>query len=300
MSLVLLSKSGCVYNASMTSAFLDREEYIEQSYFFRTYRERLEDSIPSQEILASIGEEVLATTKLPLAVDFLKGEILLTGRVSDGMAQLPHYFTPFQTFVMSKAEDDKSRFDQKIALLILERESQYRAESSTPAGLFIYQFECIARNRLGYDNGMFAMAGDPSFDDEWRDWIRKVRLRLGATDFTDLIYLRSQHFVDESRRRTGNDNFQPSYPILFAVQEGRIAKANRGKDPLYMFAALQRQLGHPSVPRAERARKGPLFHPAVEERFQRLEQRMKLLESEANGGLDLSQFYVKPPNETDS
>ena len=121
MLLVLLSRPGCVYNASMTSAFLDREEYIEQAYFFRTFRERLEDSLPSQEILASIGEEVLATTKLPLAVDFLKGEILLTGRVSDGMAQLPHYFTPFQTFVMSMAEDDKSRFDQNIALLILDR-----------------------------------------------------------------------------------------------------------------------------------------------------------------------------------
>lgn len=284
----------------MTSAFLDREEYIEQAYFFRIYRERLEDNLPSQEILASIGEEVLATTKLPLAIDFLKGEILLTGRVSEGMAQLPHYFTPFQTFVMSRAEEDKSRFDQKIALLVLERESQYRSDSPTPAGLFIYQFECIARNRLGYDNGMIAMGGDPSFDDDWRDWIRKVRLRLGATDFTDMIYLRSEHYVNEHRRRTGNKSFQPPYPILFGVQEGRIAKANRDKDPLYMFAALQRQLGHPSAPRARPAKKGPLFHPAVQERFQRLEQRLKLLETEAGGGLDLTQFYIKPPSDAES
>ena len=130
--------------------------------------------LPVQELSGNI--EAPATTKLPLAVDFLKGEILLTGRVSDGMAQLPHYFTPFQTFVMSMAEDDKSRFDQKIALLILERESQYRAESPTPAGLFIYQFECIARNRLGYDNGMIAMADDPSFDDNWRDWMEWAML----------------------------------------------------------------------------------------------------------------------------
>jgi hypothetical protein len=163
--------------------------------------------------------------------------------------------------------------------------------------LFIFQFECIARNRLGYDAGMIAMAGDPLYDEDWRDWIVKMRLRLGSTDFADMIYYRSEHYVNEKRRLTGNDDYQPTAPILFAAQEGRIAKANRGKDPLYMFAALQRQLGHPAVPRAKPAKKGPLFHPAVEERFQRLEQRLKLLETEAQGGLDLSQFYVKPPDD---
>lgn len=281
----------------MNTPLLDREEYIEQAYFFRVFRERLEDNLPSQDILASIGEEALATTKLPIAIDFLKGEILLTGRLSDGMAQLKHYFTPFQTFVMSMAEEDRSRFDQKIALLILEREAKYRADTPLPAGLFIFQFECIARNRLGYDNGMIAMAGDPLYDEDWRDWIVKMRLRLGSTDFADMIYYRSEHYVNEKQRLSGNDDFQPTAPILFAAQEGRIAKANRGKDPLYMFAALQRQLGHPAVPRAKPAKKGPLFHPAVEERFQRLEQRLKLLETEAQGGLDLSQFYVKPPDD---
>ena len=41
---------------------LDREEYIEQAYFFRTFHERLDESLPSQEILSSIREEILATT----------------------------------------------------------------------------------------------------------------------------------------------------------------------------------------------------------------------------------------------
>src|SRR5690606_38381616 len=127
-----------------------REEYIEQAYFFRVYRERLSDNVASQEILASIHEEILATTKLPMAIEFLRGEILLTGRICDGMSRLSHYFTPFQAFVMAQAEADRSRFDQTIALAILEREAKYRAESPTPAGLFIFQFECVARNRLGY------------------------------------------------------------------------------------------------------------------------------------------------------
>lgn len=288
----------------MTTEILDREEYIEQAYFFRVYRERLEDNVPAQEVLAGIGEEVLATTKLPMAIDFLKGEILLTGRISDGMARLTHYFTPFQTFIMSKADSDKSRFDQKIALLVLEREAEYRAgdpsNPPTPAGLFIYQFECIARNRLGYDAGMVAMAGDPLYDDDWREWIVKSRLRLGSTDFADMIYFRSEHYVNEQRRLTGRDDFCPSYPVLFAAQEGRIAKANRGKDPLYMFAALQRQLGHPAVPRAKAKPKGPVIHPALEDRLQRLEQRLQLLELEQKGELDLSQFYVKPPGESEA
>jgi hypothetical protein len=128
----------------------------------------------------------------------------------------------------------------------------------------------------------------------------KARLRLGSTDFADMIYFRSEQYVKEQCRLTGNENFVPAYPVLFAAQEGRIAKANRGKDPLYMFAALQRQLGHPSVPRAKPQKKGPLFHPAVEERFQRLEQRLHLLELETKGELDLSKYYVKPPGESET
>ena len=37
--------------------------------------------------------------------------------------------------------------------------------------------------------------------------------------------------------------------MLFGEKEGRIAMANRRKDPLYLFSALQRHLGYPSVPR---------------------------------------------------
>src|SRR5580704_19594325 len=231
----------------MSGRPLDREEYIEQVYCFRTFRERLDDNSPSQEILRSLSEELLATTNLPKAIDFLRGEILHAGRISAGMARLSHYFTPFQAYVMARAEEDKGQFDQKTALLALERQAEYLAGSPTPAGLFIYQFECIARNRLGYDRGMKAISDDPFYDKAWRDWILKVRLRLGSTDFGQLIYYRSEQYVEERRKR--NSKYKPSYAILFGVQEGRIAKANRGKDPLYMFAALQRQLGHPAVPR---------------------------------------------------
>jgi hypothetical protein len=276
--------------------FLDREEYIEQVYFFRTYLERLEENVPSQEILKSIKEEILATTKLPIALDFLRGEMLSTGRISDGMSRLSHYFRPFQIYVISQAEEDRSKFDQRTALKILEREAEYFLNSPKPAGLFIYQFECVSRNRLGYDMGMKAIAADPHYSEEWSDWILKARLQLGVTDFTDLVYYRSEQFVLEQQRRTRDENARPNVPILFGEQEGRIAKANRGKDPMFMFAALQRQLGHPSVPRPQEKPKEPVFHPALESRFQRLEKRTQLLESESKGPLDLSQFYESPPD----
>ena len=45
---------------------------------------------------------------------------------------------------------------------------------------------------------------------------------------------------------------EPKLPILFGEKEGKIARANRGRDPLYLFSALQRQLGYPEVPRPRR------------------------------------------------
>jgi hypothetical protein len=138
---------------------------------------------------------------------------------------------------------------------------------------------------------MTAAAGDPFYNEEWRDWILKIRRQLGTVDFADLIYLRSQQRVEEIRRRTSDAGYVPSFPILFGVQEGRIARANKGKDPLYMFAALQRQLGYPAVPRPRPPRSSPLFDPPVDMRFQRLEARIALLEQEGKGMLDLTKFY---------
>ena len=60
----------------MPGQVLDREEYVEQEYFFRVYRERLQEGVPSQEILQTIHEELLATTRLPMAIDFMRAEIL--------------------------------------------------------------------------------------------------------------------------------------------------------------------------------------------------------------------------------
>ena len=60
---------------------LDREEYVEQAYFFRTLRERMQQSMATQELLAAIRHEILSTTSLPYALDYLAGELRLTWTV---------------------------------------------------------------------------------------------------------------------------------------------------------------------------------------------------------------------------
>jgi hypothetical protein len=271
---------------------LDREEFIEQAYFFHAFRERLADGLPSQEILARIGEELLSTTKLPLAVGFLHTESKVSGLMSPAMARIDHYFTAFQTHVVGQAESDLSRFAMDQALLVLEREADYKAKGPSLAGLFIYQFESLSRNRLGYSKGLSAMAQDPLYDEDWRDYILTLQTRLGDVDFADLIFVRSAHFVTEQRRRLGD--FTPKFPILFGEKEGKIARANRGRDPLYLFSALQRQLGYPEVPRPRRADEAEARLAQLELRVTQLENRLKFAEAELHNEVDLSQFRVKP------
>lgn len=265
---------------------LDREEYIEQAYFFRALGERYGEGQSTQDLMQSIREEILATTKLPLAIDFLAAEIKLTGVLSPAMYRLGHYFTPFQAFVVAEAERDKAKFDFFIALQILHKEAKYRAEGCTPQGLFMYQFEAICRNRLGYDAGFEAVSRDPLFDETWREWILTVRRQVGLVDFADLLFVRSELYAKQ-RRQQGEE---PEKPVLFGEKEGRIAQAHRKKDPLWLFAALERHLNYPTVPRPQRADESRQLVPLLLRRVERVEQRIKLLEEENRGGIDLSRF----------
>jgi hypothetical protein len=271
---------------------LDREEYIEQAYFFLTFRERLIDGLPSQEILARIGEELLSTTKLPMAISFLHSEIKVSGLMSPAMVRIGHYFTPFQAHVISQAELDQNRFAMEQALLVLGREAKFKAEGPSLPALFVFQFEALSRNRLGYTKGLAAMAADPFYNEDWHDYILTLRARLGDVDFADLIFVRSAHFVKERQRL--NPEFTPKFPTLFGEKEGKIARANRGRDPLYLFSALQRQLGYPEVPRPRRPDELEARVVLLEQKIAQLENRLKLAESEIQQDVDLSQVRVKP------
>jgi hypothetical protein len=299
---------------------LSREEYIEQAHFFRALGERLAGNLPAQEVISSVREEVLATTKLPMALDFLLGELRHEGVIGPAMSLLPHYFTPFQAFVIQESENERLRFDLRIGLEILRVEAEYKAAAPTTQGIFLYQFEALCRNRLGYDRGLNAVARDPAFDATWSDWIQRVRRQVGMVDIADLIYVHSEYYwqrqatpkpitpspFGREANPSASDGNAPQYDddtlpapdtavVLFGEREGRIALANRHKDPLFLFSSLQRQLGYPAVPRQKPADKEQALLPQLARRLEQLETRLKILEEEQRGGLDLSQFYERPP-----
>ena len=58
---------------------LNREEWVEQAYFFRNLRERLAQNLPAQEILQRIDMELLASTRMPMAAQFLAAEMKHSG-----------------------------------------------------------------------------------------------------------------------------------------------------------------------------------------------------------------------------
>ena len=271
---------------------LNREEYVEQAYFFQSLGHRLSRSEALQDILENVREEVLATTKLPMAIDFLKAEIGHSGMMSTAMTKLGHYFSAFQTFVVASAEDERGRFDLHTALEVLRYDAEFRAKDPSPVATFFYQFETLCRNRLDYVSGLDALVRDPSYDEAWQEWLILVRKQIGLIELTDLVYVSSEHYVAMQQRRGQADLDLPEH-VLFGEKEGKIALANRHKEPLLFFEALQRQLDYPKVPRLERKREDPLQTlGGLMRRMERMESRLKLLEDEQrDAGIDLSKFY---------
>lgn len=271
------------------STVLEREEYIEQAYLFRVLRERMAlEGLAMQQVLESVAQEILATTRLPYAVQFLTAEVKHTGLLSSGFARLAHYFAPFQAFIIRCTEEEKLRFPTEIALLVLQREAEYRAGTPTPSGLFVYQFEVLSRNRLGYADGLAGMIADPLYPAEWRAFLEMVRQQIGLVDFAEMVYLRSEQYIYERQRQ--EPDYAPPLPPVLGMKEGKIAGANRGKDPLYLFAALQRQLNYPEVPRPRPRDDLATNLETIQARLRELEARLKLVESEQRGQVDLSQL----------
>jgi len=237
---------------------LPREEYIEQAYLFRGLNNRLDASDPVQVVMKHLRDEILSTSKLPMAIDFILSELAHVGLMSSAMEQLGHYFTGFQTFVVSAAEDTQGRMDMRVAFLILEFEARFRAEDVSQVAMFLFQFETICLNHLDYGYGLEAMAKDPVYDEKWRQWISSIDRKIGMVGIADLIYVHSEHYqVQQERieRSTG--------------EEGRVPKPKKPDTKDEVLPKLLRQM-------------------------ERMEARMKMLEDEnRSGGIDLDQFYKK-------
>ncbi|WP_146389918.1 hypothetical protein [Allorhodopirellula solitaria] len=304
---------------------LDHAEYVEQAYLFDLLRERVAEGVPMQELLGQLRHELLATTRLPMAIEYMLTELRHSGLMGHAMSRLGHYFASFQTFLISESEKETGRFSIHLALQVLQADAKLRADYTarlesideagnlgesfqsvprggrlTPEGMaqrarsgsFFFQFEVLSRNRLGYDAGLTAMSNDPVYDTAWSKWLLDLRANVGLVDLADLLFLAS----DEYRRRLIAEglDIEGKGPFLFGEKEGRIALANRRKDPVYLFGAMQRHLDYPPVPRPIKIEKDRDTIPALLRRIERLESRIKLMEQEQRQEFDLSKFYTKP------
>ena len=272
-------------------AALDRSEYIEQQHLWQMLRRRGAEQLPMQDLLQQVRYELLATTRLPMAVDYLLTELRHSGLMGPAMQKLSHYFTPFQSFLIDQAEREAGRFTMSAALQILEGEAEFRVGDVSPQGMFFFHFESICRNRLPYDRGLTASSADPVFDRRWTKWLLKLRGEIGLVDLADLLFLASDHYAE--KLRSAGQPIQDKGPFLFGVKEGTIAFGNRGRDPLFLFAAMQRHLGYPKVPRIKPPQENKDLIPQMARRIERLESRIQLLEAERKGGIDLTKFYEK-------
>ena len=273
---------------------LPREEYIEQAYLFKGLNNRLDATDPVQTVMKHLRDEILATTKLPMAIDFILAELSHVGLMATAMQRLGHYFAPFQAFVIAAGEEEVGRFDMRTAFAILEYEARFRAEDVTPVSLFLYQFESICENHLDYDYGLSAMAKDPIYDTVWHDWILAARRKIGMVGLADLIYVHSEYYAQQQERmeRSSGEEARLADVVMFGEREGRIALANRKKDPKYLFSALQRQIGYPKAPRPQKADPSADLIPKMVRQLERFESRLKMLEDEGRAGsIDLNQFY---------
>lgn len=274
---------------------LERAEYVEQAYLYQLLRERTAEEMPMQELLEQIRYELLATTNLPHAVDYLLTELKHSGQMAPAMYKLDHYFTAFQAYLVQQAELEAGRFTMAIALQVLEAEAKYRAAEATASGMFFFHFEVLCRNRLNYDKGLTAISNDPIYDSDWATWILMLRAQVGLVDFADLLFLASEEYkfrlIDAGEPTDGKG------PFLFGRKEGRIALGNRQKEPLFLFGGMQRHLGYPRVPRPLPTDENRDLIPQLMRRVERLESRIKLMEEERRAGLDLTKFYEKPEND---
>ncbi|MEC9094661.1 MAG: hypothetical protein VX438_18270 [Planctomycetota bacterium] len=281
-------------NQATASPLLPQEEYVEQAFLYKTLSDRLKDGEPIQNLLTLIREEILATTKLPIAIDFIHSELNHTGIMASALRKLPHYFNPFQTYLIAEAERDTGRFDLRTALAILEKDAIGKSEKRSKVATFFFQFETLCRNTLQYDHGLSAVAYDPVFDSSWHQWILDIRRKLGTVTLADLVFIHSEHYATQQNRQ-GLESFEIAQPILFGEKEGKIALANRRKEETYFFSALQRQLKYPPAPRVQKNETTTEMVPRIQRQLERLEVRIKLLEDEQREkGIDLTKFYERP------
>src|SRR5262249_22518596 len=126
------------------------------------------------------------------------------------------------------------------------------------------------------------------YDEVWRAFLALGGKQAGTVGVADLVYLRSGVYVRE--QRLGGPPHDPPLPPVVWGEEGENGKANPRPGPLYPVGAAQRQLNYPEVPRARPPDDLSNKVLTLQAKFRELEMRLKLVEGELRGQVDLSEF----------
>ena len=173
---------------------LGREEYVEQAHFFRALAERLRENVPMQEVLGSVREEVLATTKLPMAIDFLLAELRHAGVLGPAMARLRtllHAVPGVRDSGVGRRAAAVRFADRARSAAPRGRVSGRGADAAGALSLSVRSAQPQSARLRPRPGGGRPRSG---FDATWRDWIRTVRRQIGMVDLADLIYVHSEYY----------------------------------------------------------------------------------------------------------
>ena len=272
-----------------TAPVLDREEYIEQAYFFRASASGSPTTCRPRTSSPRLHEELLTTTRLPYAVQFLAAEIKHTGPARQRVREAAALLHPFQAFVIRQAEEEKQRFPMADGAAGAGTRGRVPGRAADQPGLFVYQFETIARNRLGYIDGLAAMAADPLYDADWRATSTSSAGRSATSTSRDLVYLRSELYVTEQRR--ANPAYEPSRAAALRREGGEDRQGQprpRPAVPVRRAAAATRLPRGAAVTQRDDGK--TRSWSKIETKLRELETRLKLAEGELRGNIDLSQF----------
>ena len=137
---------------------LDHDEYVEQAHFFRTLGERLPQNMPLQDLLLSCRTRSWRPRScLRVGVSARRAETFRRDRRGDGEAAALFH-------ARSRPTSCRRRKTSEVVLTCgwlsncCACEAEYLARGATRQGMFMYQFECLCRNRLRYERGLDAMA----------------------------------------------------------------------------------------------------------------------------------------------
>ena len=149
----------------------------------------------------------------------------------------------------------------------------------------------------------------------WREWIRTLRRQIGMVDLADVIYVHSEYYWQRkqcgARGRPGSTRIHERATRPAGTDPPRMVGPGQCRNPLRRPRGPHRPgqsqkrsivsvliaaptTGLPRSAAGQSPDKEQALLPQLARRLEQLETRLKIIEEEQRGGLDLTKFYERP------